>query len=139
MTELEFIELMLDKPWINRGDTVDGADCYGVVKLYNEMVQGKSLPTIDGYKKGFKFDSLWRSEIESTWRQVGSWQQGAMVTFYDNAYNPVHVGICIGNQQVLHSPGSESAPGKVSIHKLSALLSVGAYKDVSFHKVVKYA
>ena len=50
MTELEFIELMLDKPWINRGDTVDGADCYGVVKLYNEMVQGKSLPVIDGYK-----------------------------------------------------------------------------------------
>ena len=44
MTEQEFIDAILDKPWVNRGDTLDGADCYGVVKLYKELVQGSSLP-----------------------------------------------------------------------------------------------
>ena len=139
MDESEFISLMTGKPWINRGDSVDGADCYGLVKLYNELVQGKTLPVVTGYKEGFKFDSLWRKEINKTWWQVGKWQQGAMVTFYDNAHNPVHVGICVGNQQILHSPGTEEKPGKVSIHKLATLMGSGAYKNATFHKVVKHA
>ena len=139
MTESDFITLMLGKPWVNRGDSIDGADCYGLVKLYNELVHGKTLPVVKGYKEGFKFDSLWRKEIDSTWRQTGKWQAGCMVTFYDNAQQPVHVGVCVGNQQVLHSPGSDDNPGKVSIHKLATLMNSGAYKAATFHKVVKHA
>lgn len=139
MTESEFIDLMLGKPWINRGDTEDGADCYGLVKMYNEMVQGKTLPPVNGYKEGFEFDSLWRKEINKTWWQVGRWQKGAMVTFYDNANKPAHVGVCVGNQQVLHSYGDENKQGKVSIHKLSVLMGTGAYKTATFHRVVNNA
>ncbi len=139
MTESDFISLMLGKPWVNRGDTVESCDCYGLVKLYNELVQERVLPTIKGYKEGFKFDSLWRKEIDSTWRQTGKWAAGSMVTFYDNSNQPVHVGVCVGNHQVLHSPGTEEKPGKVSIHKLSTLMGSGAYKTATFHTGVKHA
>lgn len=137
ISEKEFIDLMLGKLWVNRADTVDECDCYGLVKLYYEMVQGFNLPSVTGYKEGFNFDSLWRKEIDKTWRQVGRWQKGAMVTFYDYANKPMHVGVCVGNQQVLHSPGTENNPGNVSIHSLNALLT--QFKFATFHGVVKNA
>lgn len=134
MTEQEFIDAILDKPWVNRADTVDACDCYGLVKLYYKMVVGFDLPIARGYKEGHRFDAIWRREIDKTWRQVGRWQKGAMVTFYDFANQPAHVGICVGNQQVLHSPGTEEKPGKVSIHKLSAIMT--QFKFATYHGVV---
>lgn len=137
MTEQEFIDLMLGKPWVNRADSIDECDCYGLVKLYFEHVEGQQLPLVTGYKEGFKFDSLWRKSINKGWRQVGRWQKGAMVTFYDYSSQPVHVGVCVGNQQVLHSLGTNDNPGKVSIHSLSALLT--QFNFATFHGVVKNA
>ena len=142
MTEKEFIELMVGKPWVNRADSFDECDCYGLVKLYFKHVVGYELPVIEGYKEGFRFDNLWRKGINKGWRQVGRWQSGALVTFYDNKGNPAHVGICVGNQQVLHSPGTDDKPGKVSIHKLDALLDPRlelGLVSATFHGVVKNA
>ena len=135
MTEQEFIVALLDKHWVNRGDTLDGADCYGVVKLYKELVQGISLPVVEGYKKGHQFDVLWSQEIDKVWRQVGRWQKGAMITFYNHANEPVHVGICIGKQQVLHSNGSDEKGGKVTINKLAAMLSLPQYAKATYHEI----
>lgn len=137
INEQDFIDLMLGKPWVNRGDTIDECDCYGLVKLYFELVDGYQLPEVSGYKEGFKFDGLWRRSINKGWRQVGRWQKGAMVTFYDHSNEPAHVGICVGNQQVLHSPGTVDEPGKVSIHSINALLT--QFKFATFHGVVKNA
>lgn len=134
MTQTEFINLMIGKPWVNRADTVDAVDCYGLVKLYKQMVEGVELPQATGYKEGFAFDGIWRRETKRTWWQVGTWTNGAMVTFYDQSMKPMHIGICVGNQQVLHARGNEEKGGKVEIHSISALSK--AYKAVSFHEVI---
>lgn len=134
MNDIDFINEMVGKPWVNRADTLEQVDCYGLVSLYYRLVLGVELPVIEGYKQGFRFDSLWRKEIRKTWRQVGRWERGAMVTFYDNKMNPAHVGICIGNQQVLHARGSEKGGGKVEVHAISVLSKL--YKTTTFHGVI---
>ena len=134
MKQEDFINLMVGKPWVNRADTAEEVDCYGLVKLYKSMVEGIELPKATGYKEGFAFDGIWRREAKRTWWQVGRWQNGAVVTLYDNSMNPVHIGICVGNQQVLHARGNEEKGGKVEIHSLSVL--VKAYKNVTFHEVI---
>ena len=134
MQQLEFINLMIGKPWVNRADTVDEVDCYGLVKLYKSMVDGIKLPQATGYKEGFAFTSIWRRETKRVWWQVGKWTDGAMVTFYDNSMQAVHIGICVGNQQVLHARGNATDGGKVEIHSIIVLSK--AYKAVSFHEVI---
>lgn len=136
MTESDFIDLIVGKPWVNRADSFDACDCYGLVKLYFEHVVGYQLPVIQGYKEGFRFDNLWRKGIDRGWRQVGRWQSGALVTFYDHNNDPVHVGVCVGNQQVLHAQGDENENGAVAVNKLAALMKVGQFKNVTFHGVV---
>ena len=135
MTEEEFISAVQFKPWVNRGDTLDAMDCYGLVKLYYEHVQGAKLPIVSGYKEGHQFDSLWRKEIEKTWRQSGRFKQGDLVTFYDASMKPSHVGICVANNKVLHARGSVGQGGKVEMHSISTLQA--AYKTVTFHTLVK--
>ena len=41
----------------------------------------------------------------------------------------------IGNQQVLHSNGSEENGGKVAINKLAAMLSLPQYAKATYHEV----
>ena len=135
MTEEEFINEVQFKPWVNRGDTLDAMDCYGLVKLYYEHVQGAAIPEVHGYKEGYRFDILWRREIEKAWRQVGRFQQGAMVTLYTPDMKPAHVGICIGGNKVLHARGNDEDGGKVEIHSITTLMS--AYKTATFHTLVK--
>ncbi|QAY17956.1 hypothetical protein [Pseudoalteromonas phage C7] len=134
MKESEFINAVQFKPWKNRADTLDSMDCYGLIKLYFEHVEGKTIPAAEGYKEGHRFDSVWRREIDKTWRQVGCFTVGAMVTFYTADMKPAHVGICISGNKVLHSRGNVEDGGKVEIHKIATLQA--AYKMSTFHKLV---
>lgn len=137
MTEQDFIDAVQFKPWENRGDTLEAMDCYGLVKLYYQHVHNLELPHVTGYKEGQRFDKLWRKEIEKTWRQVGTFEVGAMVTFYGADNNPAHVGICISDGKVLHARGTVESGGKVEIHSIHTLSSV--YNIVTFHKLIAHA
>lgn len=134
MTQEEFINAALHKPWVNRASSFDEMDCYGLVQLYFEHVDGNKLPTVQGYKEGHEFGVLWRREIEKTWRQIGKFTDGAMVTFYDPSDSPVHVGMCVNDGKVIHCRGSEGKAGRVEIHNFSTLEK--AYKFATFHKVI---
>lgn len=134
MTELEFIEKCMSVEWVNRGDTFEGMDCYGLIKLYRSKVVGKPLAEMPGYKDGQSFESLWRKYIDKHWRQLGKFQSGAMVTFYDYSDNPVHVGLCVGDDKVLHARGDEQRGGKVEIHSIHTLSKL--YKYVTYHKAI---
>lgn len=134
MTQNEFIEKAMSVPWVNRGDTFDGVDCYGIYKLYAEHVLGKQMPELTGYKENAPFNSLHSQNIEKHWRQVGRWQDGAMVTFYNLQNKPVHIGICVGELQVLHARGNVDQAGKVEVHKLHALDKI--YHKKTFHGLI---
>ena len=134
ITESEFIKKAMATPWVNRGDTFEGMDCYGLIKLYREEVVGKPLQPIAGYKENYGFVSLWKKYIDKHWRQVGRYEKGTMVTFYDHNDKPVHVGLCIGDNKVLHARGDEQKSGKVEHHSIFDLLKV--YKHVTYHKVI---
>ena len=71
MSESEFIESVIGKPWQNREATFDSMDCYGLVILYYEHVLDINLPNINGYKAGTNFLRLWLSNINKSWMQVG--------------------------------------------------------------------
>lgn len=135
MTEQEFIEKVLHKPWINRADSFDAMDCYGLVKLYKEHVQGLEMPEVGGYKLGDDFNQLWIEQTTSNWQELTGWKKGAMITCYNTKGMPEHVGVCAGKMQVLHSRGCVNKPGRVELHKLAAIES--AYSKVTYHELIK--
>ena len=134
MTESEFIDRMIGVPWVNRGDTFDAVDCYGLIKLWRSEVVGRPLAEVNGYKRGDDFEGLWRKYIDQHWREVNNYKRGAMVTFYDYADTPVHIGLCIGQSMVLHARGDDARGGKVEIHSIYTLQRL--YKRVTYHEAV---
>lgn len=133
MTESDFVDKVLDVPWVNRGTSFDGMDCYGVVILYYRHVLGIELPNPAGYVEGVKTDQCWASETSSgRWQQVDRPSSGGIVLTAYYGDTPVHVGMVISGRRVLHCRGSESERGKVEIHNIAAIER--AYGRVTYHE-----
>lgn len=120
MNKQEFIDEVLFKPWVNRAATLDEMDCFGLVQLYNEHVLGIPPKSVKGYAEGAKFNRVVSDNINKYWFQCGRYQEHAMVMFYAGD-EPDHVGICIGDNKVLHARGKVGESGRVEIHSMAAL------------------
>lgn len=122
MDKQEFIDKVLFKPWVNRAATFDEMDCFGLVQLYNEHVLGVPPFAVKGYEEGARFGRVVSDNINKYYFQCGRYQEHAMVMFYKGEL-PIHVGICIGGNRVLHCNGGVDQEGKVEDHPLSALMN----------------
>ena len=133
MSESEFIESVIGKPWQNREATFDSMDCYGLVILYYEHVLDINLPNINGYKAGTNFLRLWLSNINKSWMQVGRPEKsGIMCTCYVGDI-PSHVGIVVSGNMILHCPGSVEKGGKVELVSIGSLEQRGR---ITYHKFI---
>lgn len=126
MIKSEYINSVLGTPWVNRQ-----TDCWWLVCDYYYHVMGYTLKSVSGYIEGGDFLGLWSENIKSQWDHVPNYREGAMITLYDASGRAVHVGVCIGDMNVLHSKGSESISGKVEVSKLAAMLKV--YNKATYH------
>lgn len=135
MNQLEFIQAVNGKPWVNRAVSMDGMDCYGLVILYYRHVLGIELPVPDGYIENESTPNCWINETESgRWEAIDRPESHGIVFTAYNGDTPLHVGIMIDRQKAIHCRGNDSAPGKVEIHSIKAIQSV--YGKVTFHKYV---
>lgn len=120
MDKQEFIDKVLFKPWVNRASTFDEMDCFGLAQLYNEHVLGVPPFAVKGYTEGARFERVVSDNINKHYFQCGRYQEHAMVMFYAGS-EPDHVGICIGENKVLHARGKVGEAGRVEIHSMAAL------------------
>ncbi len=131
MTKEEFIKLAINTEWVNRGASFDGMDCYGLVILYYRHVMGIEVDIPSGYGENKSLSECFE-EGSSKWEEVDR-ACGDDIAF--TCYNgdlPVHVGVCIDRNRVIHALGSEDDFGKVQINRLHSIRKL--FGKVKFYR-----
>jgi len=103
MSILKFIGI----PYVVCGETFDGADCYGIAKLYSKEVLNKTLPTymyseLDNEAVADIAIKSAQHSLGAAWRKVDTPKQGDVVTFRIMGLE-VHCGIMLNDHEFLHS------------------------------------
>lgn len=101
MTEQEFINYWVGRPYRVRGNDESGIDCWALVVRYYRDVLGVILDDSydDGIAEGFEH------EIQSgAWELCNKKEAGVVFMAFDNSGEPRHVGIVVGGGNfILHS------------------------------------
>ena len=99
-------------PYVNDGRAFDGADCWGIVYLYYKHILAIEIERYDaaltdtGSNAGLA--ELMRGEIPTYWQAVDVPSVGD-VALMRNGRHLSHVGIYVGADRVLHSPGPDAS------------------------------
>ena len=131
MTQTEFINKMIGKPWVDRASSFEECDCWGLVLLYYKEVLNIDLPVVKGFTEKEDFLLCYESGVQQ-WQEVKTpITQGLAFTSYKGD-TPTHVGVCIGNGMALHCRGSVNQAGSVEVHSLRAIESI--YGKITYHQ-----
>jgi cell wall-associated NlpC family hydrolase len=93
-------------PYKDRGNSFDGVDCYGLLKLFYKEEFGIEL--ID-YKNEIKmcdeerYHALISDNIGNEFEEVNNADIGDMVMLFNSNGIATHVGIVISNNKILHA------------------------------------
>jgi cell wall-associated NlpC family hydrolase len=126
MTDQEFIDFTMFKPYEKLSTGPDSWDCWGLVVGYFKYVHNIELKM---YDHGEIEEGFFR-EIET-----GKWEEdGAGVVFMAfNGGHPAHCGLLFGNK-VLHASG-EGGIGQVTLHPLRLIKR--RFEDVKIYAYCK--
>lgn len=123
MTQEEFYERTICKPWRKNADGPDYYDCWGLIVAYFRDVLRIEL---NMYDHGSIVDGF-LSEIES-----GKWSEsetGVVFMAFRNG-TPEHCGLAFG-KRVLHSSGADGM-GQVTCHPMRVIKKM--FKDVRVYE-----
>lgn len=123
MNKNDFINAVLHKPWVNRAQSMEQMDCWGLVILYYQHVLSIELPVINGYSIGACSVPEGVSDQLIHWEKVDKPTLDGVVFMAFDGDLPAHVGVMISPTKMLHSRGSEETGGNVSIHSIQAMKS----------------
>jgi cell wall-associated NlpC family hydrolase len=94
-------------PFIDGGDSYDGADCYGLIRLYYRDELGIEIPNFDigAYETKRVF---WNfiSEISKNWKFIKEPEKNCVAAMSHDANHPKivqHFGVYLGEKQILHT------------------------------------
>jgi len=91
-------------PFIDRGRSMIGADCWGVVYLFYKHEKNITLPILDSYSSTKDTQSI--SEIidaeKPSWQAVDEPEEGDVIVFTVGGFD-THVGVYIGRNRFLHA------------------------------------
>jgi cell wall-associated NlpC family hydrolase len=122
-------------PYVNRGSSVDGVDCWGLVWLTLARCYGLQVPRYDAYEDA---QSLTAARlIQAGWAEWleiarGQEQPGDVLAFKDpKSKLPVHCGVVIGEGRFLHCmEGRETCTERYDIGVWNKLLvRIGRWKS----------
>ncbi len=141
MTSSEFIDQMVGVPWVNRAQSLNECDCYGLIILYYRHVHGIELSEHEGYSDGSaEMGSGFFVELDKgQWKKSDCGDGVAFMAFItiDGERVPGHCGVIIGDY-CLHAQGWEDAEGhhgQVQCTKINSLKRL--YKNqMEFYKYV---
>lgn len=127
LTPEHFINKYIGAPWVNRGESVKGVDCWGLVLASYREIEGVDLPQISGY--GNKECSTGDAVTKNDLRKFSEAQpaNGSIMCIFDDKGQMVHVGRCLLGR-VLHA--SDGIGVKWSTY--SALNKI--HKNVRYYK-----
>lgn len=132
MTEQEFFDLVVGKPWVDRADGPDCFDCWGLVMYSMIHIDGVWPPVVDGYKSGVPTGQAAAEEVASSnWaKSIG--RDGDVVWYFDSSGLLAHVGrVMFG--KVLHVMSG----GRQPVVKLTSKVALDAMHYRT--EYVKYA
>ena len=94
-------------PYVIGGESFDGADCYGIAKLYSKNELNKTLPTymysnLDNEAVAEIAIKMARHSLGDAWTKVETPQHGDVITFRIMGLE-IHCGIMINATEFLHS------------------------------------
>lgn len=98
----EFIERAVGLPWIDRAQSWQAMDCWGLVVMYYRHVLGVELPDVHGLEFGVGMGAALDTGLFEPAADPVS--DGVIFIAHDPRTGaPCHVGVCIDGQYVLHS------------------------------------
>lgn len=129
MTEQEFIRHWVGIPWLERGNSQQGIDCWALVVRYYKDVLSVNLE--DDYGPDF---------LQGYLQEVQKWQlttakQGVAFMCYDKRTNePCHVGVVVGNGQYIMHCKNTGPHGATRCDRLAAMLKL--HPDMQFYEYI---
>ena len=104
MTTGQFVERAVCVPFLDKGRSYDGWDCWGLVVCYYRDVLGVVLPSYDDYDTVRNHKALVRLFTTNApeWRKVLAAIDGRVALIFRGAL-PLHAGLVIANgRRILH-------------------------------------
>lgn len=126
MTQSEFINQVIGRPWADRSCNFDTMDCWGLVILYYRHVMGIELHHVADYEAGSDFVTCHDSEA-THWQPVGVPDSGDIAVFY-HGNKPQHIGIIISPGKCLHSRGENGCVMIDNVHSMKRIYKTVEYK-----------
>ncbi len=127
MTQDEFIKTWVGVPWVDRGTTIEGIDCWGLVGAYFREMFGVELtkpiqhPEINtGFNEQMKM---------GLWKEVDRPKRGVFFTSF-RGDRATHCGVILNSMTAIHSHGGNEVPGSVAVHSIRTIRSV--YGEMRF-------
>ncbi len=123
MNKKEFIDKIIGTPWVNRAYGFDGCDCFGLVYLYYSQVL-ELIPTLtDEYLSKYNFTVAFQCQLDAgEWMKVDRPDGDEVVFVCFEGDVPLHCGVMIDRNNVLHAFGSDKNQGQATIWNMAVML-----------------
>lgn len=94
-------------PFSDNAESFDGANCYGLARLFYKEELGIIIPKLDvPSAQSNKVFATFLHEISENWEEIKEPEFGCIVAMAHDLSHPrivQHVGVYIGNNKILHT------------------------------------
>ena len=102
----DFVAAAISVPFIEKGRTYEGWDCWGLIRCAYKDVYDIDLPSYTDNYESTKEQQLLRTiiaahRLDGAWRQIGK-RPGSIAVIYNLGY-PTHIGLVISNYDIIHA------------------------------------
>jgi hypothetical protein len=93
MNQIEWVNDVVGKPWVDRAEGPDSFDCWGLVVDSYRRIESAEITPVDGYQSSELIEKLGNTERDSgRWSESGHYKQGEVFCVYNAAGSMIHVG-----------------------------------------------
>lgn len=127
MTNIDWINAVVGKPWVDRASGPDSFDCWGLVVDSFRRIDGVELPDVTGYEDGQPIEAIGSPVRDNYgWPEWDNPQDGAVFCIFLSNGDMVHVGRVLNVHKAglhaIHAAGKDGK-GQVAAEPIRALLT----------------
>jgi murein DD-endopeptidase len=103
---------LVGTPYVDKGSSLEGVDCWGLIWLGLELCFSRSVPRYDQYESAKSATA--RRLIQAGWAdwekiELGNELPGDVLAFRGERKEPTHCGLVIGDGRFLHCMAGRNA------------------------------